>query len=828
MNIPGTLPMNPEIERLRREAAEQNRVTVADDAAEQLERVGEDGERPQTAAEAIHQVESTSWEDIRERRIEEKHGQGFIGRVKSWLAGEHDVAVDEEGDVRRNLWSELTRRGARTFFNRRTLAGGAMLATVGFLTGGWGLPAAYAFLGGVAGRGIGEAWSAFKGKERKLREDLLRYERNQWYDMKRLSVEYNATVDPAVRAERLTQLVGRFYDASNDAISARKRELGVELEQELTKQEKLRKNLEMGGYLAGLGGGLLAAKALVAQGGLEAGHAAFGGVDTDLSGPKTLLGFDDPTGLHHKLHDVYQMNGEWHFAYGDTTEAMAAVNAGADALPAGWDTATNVGRWGHTLNNLEVPGVYGYAAAKALPVLAAMRMAGWTEGGQTARDTARTESTRVSTAEHARILETIEGARPTPTTPEGGPAAVGQVLNLENLPLPPGVAPGTLQVLLDADNVPHSWQPEWRFARVANVATTDITDPATGRVVGQRELVSVAFFRSSEELRTGRGQTSLTLTREQWETLRARAAGANPERRVDDTMRRALERPSVRRNFEGNDGKLIRMVASPSPEALRIVVTPEGWTAPGQLDPRAAYRLVTHDLQRGIAELRNERTGGTVHVDLLGLAAVMRGVVEPTGDGTGPTRTEAEAGETAPTERIDWNAAVTELTDRGEQAPRVGATWILRQPIDGRGVHRDQADEAVPMAVDRYQVVRVNRPDVILRSATDRTAPVVAVRIDHFAGNFMSETMRVQEIFAERSARREPVPDSGQIERGQTYHFVAPGDPPAGLAYRVLATDRENVVLEQIVPPYVVGAPPTRPRRIRVNYLDLAERGVYT
>lgn len=827
MNIPGTLPMNPEIERLRREAAEQNRVTVAEDAEEQLERVGEDGERPQTAAEVIHQVESTSWEDIRERRIEEKHGQGFIGRVKAWLAGEHDVAVDEEGDVRRNLWSELTRRGARTIFNRRTLAGGAMLATVGFLTGGWGLPAAYAFLGGVAGRGIGEAWSAFKGKERKLREDLLRHERNQWYDMKRLSVEYNATVDPAVRADRLTQLVGRFYDASNDAISSRKRELGVELEQELTKQEKLRKNLELGGYLAGLGGGLLAAKALAAQGGLEAGHRAFGGVDTDLSGPKSLFGMEDPTGLQHKLHDVYQMNGEWHFAYGDTAEAMAAVNAGADALPAGWDTATNVGRWGHTLNSLEVPGIYGYAAAKALPILAAMRMAGWTEGGTAAREEARNEATRSSTAEHARILETIEGARPTPTTPEGGPAAAGQVVNLENLPLPPGVAPGTPQFQLDADAVPHPWQPEWRFARVANVQTIDITDPATGRVTGQRELVSVDFFRSAAELRAGQNQTSLRLTREQWEALRARAAEANPGRLVDDTMRQALERPSVRRNFEGNDGKLIRMVASPSNEALRIVITPEGWPAPGQLDPRAPYRLVTHDLQRGIAELRNERTGGAVHVDLLGLAAVMRGVVEPTGDGTGPPRTEAEAGEPAPPERIDWNAAVAEFTDRGEQPPRQQAIWLLRQNIEGRLVHGDQAGEPAPLAPGRYQIVRINRPDLIVRSMTDRSLPPAAVRIDHFAGNFVSETMRVQQIFEERAGRNDPVPDSGQIERGQTYQFQGPRDATA-MPYRVLQAGRDDVLLEQVLPAPGVGAPAVRAPRIRVSYVELAERGIYT
>ena len=262
--------------------------------AEKLRRMSNPAEilktGPRDAEELIGVIESLSYDELRKYQLEKKSG------IKNFLGGEFDTRLDEEGQAHWNVLAEAGRKVLYSVFNRRTIAATGTAAVLGLLTGGVGWAAGGVIFGSMTGRAISESISFINGKERGAREEVMRAEKEQWQELKKLAVEYNQATGVQEKADLMTQITEIYYRQGETSVIER-----LKLAEEAKKNEaealnKSRRRWQTVGELLGGAAG-------VAHGFLTGRFAA---IDID------LWNKIDGQAI---AQEVIKVNNVWHFAY---------------------------------------------------------------------------------------------------------------------------------------------------------------------------------------------------------------------------------------------------------------------------------------------------------------------------------------------------------------------------------------------------------------------------------------------------------------------------------------------------------------------------------
>lgn len=733
---------------LRRRGAE-----AISDAARELERPEP---KPKAGEILIDLFDKNSLEQIRNQEVEKEYGTGNIAWLRRLINGADIVSFDKRGEVQYHFWREAGRRTLRTLFNRRTLAGAGMLAVIGFCTGGAGMIAKGGFAGGVIGRIAAEVNAQFTGEEARARIALLVAQGERWQAMKKFARDAKAAINPDQRYRATSGLVDEHLEASESAL---RHDVGQEeehLAQVLARQDTERNMLELFGVGAGMAAGFVAAKATIAAGAAAGGHAAveagkeaFGKVDTDLSAVRELFGGVNEPNLVENLHYVHQDAGQWQFLL-TPQEAMntadAIQNAGpmsvdaynnSVALESAAEAGLNTSRpWESAA---EAWKIYGYAGAKALGVLGATTLAGMTGGDGSERPSSGDVKDRktANAREHRRVMESVE--RPKEFIETKG----GETLEVQGLG-------DTLPTLMGKP-----WNPDWRYARIAQVAP----HPTSPRALEAH----VAFYRTESEMRgtSGTPAETFVIPLADWEKLRDASKAAYPDRPLSAAQKEELKNPRLAEYYTDATGKSVKFVEKPGADKLKIVVDRNGVAQPSALEVKGSYTVERVDLDKGLVELRDARGGGMVWVNADGLRQVasLEAKAAAAGAETGkPTKELAELRK--------------QLKARDENEPYQGSVWIVPEHtvLDGT----DEDGEQIDIEAGSYVVTGIDRAkgQYTLKSLTDGKQPPVRVSLAELVSkNVGSEETRVGQIFREKSARGEDVPDDNEIRERLRFNY---------------------------------------------------------
>ena len=303
----------PDLEAEMTEAqAERSRMVTEREALrrQHYQEILESG--PRDVEELIRVVGAASFQDLRQHEIAQKYGEGRLGQIRAYLAGEFDVGIGRDDAIRRSNWNkcaEVGRRVLTSVFNRRTLAATGAAVILGVLTGGVGAAAGGIIFGSMAGRGVAEALAVVYGKETKARREILEAEKECWYELRRLSQELIQTQDLERRAEIVRQITALYF-RQGEAVVLQKIQLAEEGLREIqVNLDKLRRRCQIAGEITGLGAG-------VAYSFLSGNFAA---IDIDLW--NKIKG-------QNIAHKVVRIDGVWHFVY-NTAEKTTGVSGGA-------------------------------------------------------------------------------------------------------------------------------------------------------------------------------------------------------------------------------------------------------------------------------------------------------------------------------------------------------------------------------------------------------------------------------------------------------------------------------------------------------------------
>ncbi|MEI6144434.1 MAG: hypothetical protein WCP91_02455 [Candidatus Berkelbacteria bacterium] len=236
-------------------------------------------ERHEKIAGLISDMQTGEWRKAEEsKRLDERYGTGYLGKLRAWLGGEHDYSYDAEtGSVKHNVLSEVGRRVANVAW--KTAKTAAIIAGIGLLTGGTGAVPAGAILGSALGRGFCEAWKGF-GDEGSFREKLILAQAKHYKEAEELASGIGPENPEGLTGEKLEQYqearadkiksLVKFIYSSEKKVAGAGNLAGVastekELDDYLKKMKTREEWLAFGGGLAGGVFSLLHAKGQVMQ-----------------------------------------------------------------------------------------------------------------------------------------------------------------------------------------------------------------------------------------------------------------------------------------------------------------------------------------------------------------------------------------------------------------------------------------------------------------------------------------------------------------------------------------------------------------------------------
>lgn len=225
------------------------------DAAHRPERAAqpEDMLQVNNAEEAVELMTNITAAGWHQRELNARYGQGAgveanqenFTNIHNWMnpawraaamAGEYDFRMDQDGQIQHDVWTGLmgiTRRTIRTLTNRQVLITAGLTTVVAVATGGIGLPAAAALAGGIAGRGIGEAWEAFGGRRVRSGGQRLNLRevatRRGWEEHGRLHEMAVATeteeITDVERNHRIENFVNAYHDVNEEVVQRQREQL---------------------------------------------------------------------------------------------------------------------------------------------------------------------------------------------------------------------------------------------------------------------------------------------------------------------------------------------------------------------------------------------------------------------------------------------------------------------------------------------------------------------------------------------------------------------------------------------------------------------------
>lgn len=265
---------------------------------------------PESAEELITALQQATFEDLKRAEREKKYGIGVIGSAKAWLAGESDIIIKDNDIEEVNRVASLGRKALATFLNKKNIAAAGATIGIGILTGGVGFAATGVIAGSSIGRLTAEALTY--GKEMGARKEVLLAEKEQWYELKRLAIEYSKSESTEDKTNIANQIVDIYHEQGESTIVKQLRGRKTDLGKIRESQDKLRHRLQIAGGIIGGGAG-------VAN---EVLSGKIGGViDIDL--------WNKVDG-QNLAHEVIKVDGEWHFLYTET-EKLAGMGGGAES-----------------------------------------------------------------------------------------------------------------------------------------------------------------------------------------------------------------------------------------------------------------------------------------------------------------------------------------------------------------------------------------------------------------------------------------------------------------------------------------------------------------
>jgi len=306
-----TQPINQEARQFKREIDEEAEEIRPAVQRKKIRKILEQG--PENIDEILEVVNELDYKDFRYLELAKKYGEGTLGKLKAFLAGESDFGIDQNDEIRRNGWNACAEAGRKvlyTVFNRRTIAATGAAAVLGILTGGVGAAAGGVIFGSMVSRGVAEAFSAITGKERGARRDVLIRERGRWYELKELAGKLQEEKDVQERTNLMIQITDLYFKQGENRVLQLLRVANEKFESEKQGLNKFRNRLQTIGEIVGLGVGI--AHSYLA--------GRFASIDID---------------LWHKvkgqslMHEVVKINDTWHFVYNSAQEAVSAHQSGA-------------------------------------------------------------------------------------------------------------------------------------------------------------------------------------------------------------------------------------------------------------------------------------------------------------------------------------------------------------------------------------------------------------------------------------------------------------------------------------------------------------------
>lgn len=256
---------------------------------------------------SIQESDAAGWRDMELEKVYSSERKAKLG---TFMDGERDFEVSEDGEIRRNGLSAIKETGRKmlaSIVNKKNIGGAVALVAVGVATGGVGIPAIMTLAGGVIGRGVVEAWHSVNGEEKKLRQERASMSYRQFNILTEIATSIDEEgITEEERISRQEQLV-HFYNESNKLLDEKTAEI-------LHLKDNWNRKRNTGQFLGAIIGGV----AGIAQQWTNLSEKA---LTMHLHGNPL-----DPSQLAHKVEKI---NGVWHYIYNTAQEAARAAQHGA-------------------------------------------------------------------------------------------------------------------------------------------------------------------------------------------------------------------------------------------------------------------------------------------------------------------------------------------------------------------------------------------------------------------------------------------------------------------------------------------------------------------
>lgn len=164
----------------------------------------------------VHFMSLINGRQFQELRITQEHGRQ-LNNWEQMTNGDMVFTLDEDGEVKHNIWSEVVHRGSRVV-DRQALISAGLYGVAGLLSGGLGLAGGMSILARTVGRlGVEIASSTKMSKEGSARENIAEAMRKEWKDLQKLAreIQQDASLSEIDRINKLKDLVNKFYQTSS-------------------------------------------------------------------------------------------------------------------------------------------------------------------------------------------------------------------------------------------------------------------------------------------------------------------------------------------------------------------------------------------------------------------------------------------------------------------------------------------------------------------------------------------------------------------------------------------------------------------------------------
>lgn len=263
----------------------------------------------------IDRLANQTLEQFEKHERIKRYGEGRLGILRAFLAGESDYNLDQKENVRHNAWKEIGRRGLQSLLNKRVMVAGGMAVLAGVLTGGVGSAAAGVIFGSMVGRAAAESASMFNGRYGKARVEMVLAERAHFNKMHEIALalqtglknqESQESLSLEERYDLTLKLVDMYHKLSSEGPVMQRYKLAEEsLSATQAQEARWQKWGQTIGELCGAAGGLA----------FDFMRGRFAPIDLD---------FGNKVDGEAIVHSISRENGIWQWANSQNTSFLGS------------------------------------------------------------------------------------------------------------------------------------------------------------------------------------------------------------------------------------------------------------------------------------------------------------------------------------------------------------------------------------------------------------------------------------------------------------------------------------------------------------------------